>query len=205
MMILVTSNGPSADSWASLFGLYQEAGTHGGAPCYAQLHDTSPAPPSWLYRALDTGCWVVGPQLGAVDCALANTTVMPGDKVPSTGWLYSGDRDWCEDQDINIKSMENKKHECGMISVRKGFRHLGLFTPTAHYSAGRRVFRSRAGRHLLVTPDTGRWTVAEDREGCGLVSSLTLATHICPAYVGSKHLNDIIVNCKRGCVNDKFL
>ena len=192
-MILVSSEGPSAVIWASLFGLYQEAGTHGGGPCFAQLHDTSPAPPSWLYRAQDTGCWVVGPQLGAVDCALANTTVMPGDKVPSTGWLYSGDRDWCEDQDINIKSMD-KKHECGMISVRKGFRHLGLFTPTAHYSAGRRVFRSRAGRYLLVTQDSDRWMVTEDKSGHGVVLSLALASHFCPAYTKAK-TNEIALYC----------
>ena len=192
----MSSEGPSAERWASLFGLYQEAGTHGGAPCFAQLHDTSPVPPGWLYRAQDTGCWVVGPQLGVVDCALANTSMqLARGKVPATGWLYSGKEDWCADPAISIISMKKQIPECGVVTVRKGSRHLGLFTPTAHYSAGRRVFRSRAGRHLLVTPDTGRWMVAEDREGCGLVSSLTLATHICPAYVRAKQ-NDIIVNCK---------
>ena len=196
-MILVSSEGPSSEIWASLFGLYREAGTHGGAPCYAQLHDTSPTPPSWLYRALDTGCWVVAPQLGAVDCALANTTVMPGEKVPSTGWLYSGDRDWCEDHGISVSIVQEKSPECGGVIVREGSRHLGLFTPTAHYSAGRKVFRSEngaRGSYLLVTPSSDRWLVAEKISGHGLVMSLAFASHMCPAYKPNMR-RDVLLYC----------
>ena len=193
----MTSEGPSVHSWASLFGLYQEVGTHGGAPCYAQLHDTSPAPPSWLYRAQDTGCWVVGPQLGAVNCALANTMQLAGGEVPATGWLYSGKEDWCADPDISIISMKKQMPECGVVTVRKGSRHLGLFTPTAHYSAGRRVFRSEngaRGSYLLVTPSSDRWLVAEKISGHGLVMSLAVASHMCPAYKPNMR-RDVVLYC----------
>ena len=193
-MILVSSEGPSAVIWASLFGLYQEAGTHGGVPCYAQLHDTSPAPPSWLYRAQDTGCWVVGPQLGAVDCALANKDIISDGKVPVTGWLYSGETDWCKDPALSVTSTQDEDQRCGVVSVRSGSKHLGLFKPTAQFSAGRRVFRSRAGKFLLVTSDSERWVVAEDSKGGRVVTTLTMATHMCPEYKPTKG-SEVVMYC----------
>ena len=114
-IILLTSNGGSADYYGSSMGFYQRMEKpFNNAPAYKQLHNVTVigSQGEYIYRA-DEGMWVIGKELGKPGNPTRGFRNIRSTKtLPTSGWEFINmeieiGSKWIKDIELNIEVITN--------------------------------------------------------------------------------------------------
>ena len=176
---MLSSTGPTAEHQGARLGIYQEKGVYNGSKYYEQVHTLNTASKGeFVFRDKD-GPWKISDTLGggAFGTQNLNTT----DTLPLEGWQYCDGNKWHDDPNFRVSSV--LPSPCGHITISasgeaasKQASCVGVYQPTAMYSAGRRVFKHTSReRYLLVPPGMVIWFVTDNPENPDPITALMVS------------------------------
>ena len=175
-IVLVTSEGESAEYHGGRLGLYKQMETqYNNAPTYTQWQNVTGAEGDNIYFDHD-GVWYVGTKI--------RNTRGTRKKIPRTGWEYwrsSHGGEWMPDPKLRIDTITNiSSLICPSVTITAFGKAakiqsfcLGQYKATSQFSAGRPVFFNDIKQlYLFVRRGSTTWRVHNsfDNDSAGLVS-----------------------------------
>jgi len=208
-LILVSSEGDSADYLSDFMGLYKlMPQSHNNAPAYESLHTLPGKQQNYLYYQMnedyyeanddvpdeseDWWCVASVKMLGENTCVYSNLNTEDSSTLPQSGWEY-WNGNWTVDPDLSFVAVTDiSKLICPVVTIRasgkavkKRSRMLGKFRLTGQFSLGRPIYVNKHDKYLFVHPDYLTWTVTDslwDKRGHLKSAS---ASGLCPSSARS--------------------